>query len=635
MLYRVVLAIALLHATVHPAFPQSTACDLNAGTLWQPNEGATDYTLHLQPTGELKAVMIFVDFPDAPQSETTSSLYDLLVPNSVNWYAEASYGRMSLNVTPLHAWFTMPQNSAAYGFGDGLTFAEHRAYIADAIAVSDAAVDYSQYQIVYVVASKHSAIGYSPAFHAYSGSGVDADGIEIRHSATFGADIRNVRPNYGSHVLIHETGHLIGLPDLYEWGKPLYEAIRFAGGWDMMSFVTPGAHFLAWHKRKLGWLDPDQVVCLGGSGTVEEILTPVAVEGGVKALVVPLGPSTAYVIESRRKIGQDARLCDEGVLIYSVDARVPNGAGPILLAAAHDGTDPEKIDACGPLYDAPFDLGAGEVASYTDAAAGITVDILAEIAGGYSVRVTRTSSPQPDLIVSALGNPPAVLVLKQKFTITDSTHNGGSAVSIPTTTRYYLSLDAIKSANDKLISGKRAIGGLAAGGTSTAAAQLTIPANTKVGVYRVIACADDLHVEDEADESNNCRTASTTVDVRGPDLVETAVSNPPSSIVRGASFTVTDTAANQGNASTAATTSRYYFSLDTKKTAKDSLLTGTRAVPTLAPGQNSTDSVTVGVPATIAPGTYYLLACADDLKKAAESNELNNCKASATRAVVD
>lgn len=85
--------------------------------------------------------------------------------------------------------------------------------------------------------------------------------------------------------------------------------------------------------------------------------------------------------------------------------------------------------------------------------------------------------------------------------------------------------------------------------------------------------------------------------MRGPNLVENAVSNPPSSIVRGASFTVTDTAANQGNASTAATTSKYYLSLDTKKAAKDSRLTGTRPFPP-ARGQNSTYSVTVGVPAT-------------------------------------
>ena len=90
---------------------QPSPCNLSAGSLWQPNEGPTDYNLHLQPTGQLKAVMIFVDFPDALQSETTASLHDLLVPSSVSWYDHVSSGQMSLSVTPVHAWFRMPKNS--------------------------------------------------------------------------------------------------------------------------------------------------------------------------------------------------------------------------------------------------------------------------------------------------------------------------------------------------------------------------------------------------------------------------------------------------------------------------------------------------------------------------------------------
>ena len=49
---------------------QDTACSLS-GLRWL-TEAATDYTVQLRPEGTLRAVMLFVDFPDAPASQTTT-----------------------------------------------------------------------------------------------------------------------------------------------------------------------------------------------------------------------------------------------------------------------------------------------------------------------------------------------------------------------------------------------------------------------------------------------------------------------------------------------------------------------------------------------------------------------------------
>ena len=57
----------------------------------------------------------------------------------------------------------------------------------------------------------------------------------------------------------------------------------------------------------------------------------------------------------------------------------------------------------------------------------------------------------------------------------------------------------------------------------------------------------------------------------------------------------------------------------------DRLLSGTRGVSTLAAGGTSTGSRTVTIPSATPLGTYFLLACADDLSQRAESNEANNC----------
>ena len=60
------------------------------------------------------------------------------------------------------------------------------------------------------------------------------------------------------------------------------------------------------------------------------------------------------------------------------------------------------------------------------------------------------------------------------------------------------------------------------------------------------------------------------------------------------------------------------------------LLSGSRLVNSLTPGAISTATLTVGIPSGTAVGAYYLLACTDDFAGLVESNETNNCAASAT-----
>ena len=124
-----------------------------------------------------------------------------------------------------------------------------------------------------------------------------------------------------------------------------------------MSFLVPGASFNAWHRWKLGWIDDRQIVCFADRhrrirGVVEATLKPLEAAGGLKAIVVPIGSHSVYVVEVRALIGEDSRLCDQGVLIYTVSSSVANGSGPIQVKPAHNGDDPSQIDACAPKYDA-------------------------------------------------------------------------------------------------------------------------------------------------------------------------------------------------------------------------------------------------------------------------------------------
>ena len=202
-LISLMLGTALVQAQ-SAANQTESACVLKAGPVDEPNGGATDYSLFLHPIGTLRGVMIFVDFPDAEYRETTNDLYDLLVPYSQKWLNEVSYGRMSLQVTPVPKWYRMSKPSIEYGFTSKkppMTFEQHRAYIAEAIHLAEADVSFKDYQFVTVVAAVGSQIPPSPAFHARTGQGILTEGIEVRHAITFGADIRRVIPNFGAKIL--------------------------------------------------------------------------------------------------------------------------------------------------------------------------------------------------------------------------------------------------------------------------------------------------------------------------------------------------------------------------------------------------------------------------------------------------
>jgi hypothetical protein len=155
-----------------------------------------------------------------------------------------------------------------------------------------------------------------------------------------------------------------------------------------------GPHLVAWQKLYLGWLDAAQVPCiglgdLGGTFT----LAPLETAGGVKAVAIRTGPSTAIVAENRQQLpGRDAGLCDHGLLVYSVDASTPSGAGPIRVVQATPGqdSDPAQIAACGLRYNATFDARAGKADTFTDAAHGLTIHITSSVAGGaITVDVTH------------------------------------------------------------------------------------------------------------------------------------------------------------------------------------------------------------------------------------------------------
>ena len=89
--------------------------------------------------------------------------------------------------------------------------------------------------------------------------------------------------------------------------------------------------------------------------------------------------------------------------------------------------------------------------------------------------------------------------------INDKVGNAGNATAKPSRVGYYLSVDATKSKDDIRL-GERSVRRLKAGKAAGGSATVTLP--NAVGLFRVIACADDRRRVRESSESNNCRAVA-------------------------------------------------------------------------------------------------------------------------------
>jgi subtilisin family serine protease len=275
-----------------------------------------------------------------------------------------------------------------------------------------------------------------------------------------------------------------------------------------------------------------------------------------------------------------------------------------------------------------------------------TVDLLGSLTdlvatdGRLNVdRAIRSCGPPPDLLETAITNPPASVAQGEGFSATDTAENSGDGPSGSSTSRFYFSLNTTIGGGDVLLTGVRSVPALGVDETSTGVTTLTVPFGTAEGDYFLLACADDTGTVPESDEGNNCIASATTAHVEPgsftTDLEVTLVSDPPSTQPVGTKFSVTSTTKNQGTTDVVKTKTRYYFSLDAVKSGGDVLLKGTQKIPALAAGASKTKTRMVTIKGSTAPGTYFLIACADDTNVVSEGPaEANNCRASAGQITV-
>jgi immune inhibitor A len=292
------------------------------------------------------AIIIIVDFSDHvadtlahPASYYSSMLFsDGTFPTGSlrDYYQENSYGNFDVPGA-VTGWYRMPQTYAYYvdgqrGFG---TYPRNaKKLVEDAIAAADPYVDFSQYDNNGPDGIPHSADddGYVDAlFVIHSGTGYETSGNvnDIHSHASYTsapvpvdgvlAYRYSIEPEDGKvGVFCHEFGHVLGLPDLYDYG---YDS-EGVGKWSLMASgswggggVTP-THIDAWGKIKLGFIVP-----IVPTGSLIDVAIPRVEDEPVAYKIWTNGtPGKEYfVVEHRRKTKFDFYLPSKGLLIYHVD----------------------------------------------------------------------------------------------------------------------------------------------------------------------------------------------------------------------------------------------------------------------------------------------------------------------------
>jgi hypothetical protein len=240
-----------------------------------------------------------------------------------------------------------------------------------------------------------------------------------------------------------------------------------------------------------------------------------------------------------------------------------------------------------------------------------------------AITITVVDVPVPDLTTNSLSTIATAVAPGNKFTLSNTVMNQGTAPSGAFTVAFSLSTDASYGGVDDIaFSNTRSVTGLSVGANSSASTSLTVPATTPLGSYYVCARADSGNTVTEADEANNGRCTTSAIQISWPDLVMTKISG-PANAVRGTVVSLANTVKNQGVSSAIGFFVGFYLSTDAAITASDIYL-GRRWVGSLAAGQSSSAATNMRIPISILTGTYYIGGIADYNNRAQEINETNN-----------
>jgi len=314
-------------------------------------------------TGTNDMLVFLVEFPDYPHTNSVASMVDKIFGDGPNedypyesmrdYYLRSSYGQLTLQGTVV-GWHMMQHERSWYTTTYTNKNRAHCEIVKEVVDHYDASHDYSRYDndgdglldyVAIIWAGPDTGPGSFWWGWQWAMYEVDLtrDGVRFfKFSWQWeSSPTQDHRPDrsFSPKVLIHETGHILGLPDYYDYDKDINPTVGGIGGMDMMA-GNWGDHN-AFSKFVLDWITP-QVVSSGS----REITLRAKGQFPDAAIVMPGydaadGPNHEYfMVENRTRLNNDIGLPGDGLLIWHVDA-TPDGKGRDFLY--NNATTPHKL----------------------------------------------------------------------------------------------------------------------------------------------------------------------------------------------------------------------------------------------------------------------------------------------------
>lgn len=338
--------------------------------------------IYFPPTvGRWSILALLVEFPDVRHSTGREEISRMIFRDVDAYFRDISYNQISI-AGDATDWIMLPRSAASYDISRwGSPGENRRAFERDAIKTADGIVDYSRYNVVFVIAAGRGTVwAYSTGAMIRTNDDVTVEGITIQTEYTA----------WGTFA--HEFGHQLGLPDLYDYtvaARPgvYLEAAIHVGPYCLMSRSTERPSMLAWCRLTLGWVSASKVqTAQPGDVKTVKIHHLGTCSNETVLLKIQLAAKRYYLVEVRELAGYDSVLPNGGVIITFVDELVESGNGPVRLRDANQATKS--------FEDAPFDLGSGKNSLFIDRERGIGVVVLQKTGDGYLIHVTKAEQAE-------------------------------------------------------------------------------------------------------------------------------------------------------------------------------------------------------------------------------------------------
>ena len=271
----------------------------------------------------------------AANEKSAQDLYKKLQPEIVSsFYNQVSNGSVkNIQFEPYYSWIEFDKLESlqdARGTDQSRVESEWRTFVSKTLETAEPQIDFTKSDGVMIILDPNSSylrLGYGLTDeHIVDGKKISS--VIILGRAYVQVGLRS------PYLVIHELGHLFGLPDLYSYidaFKTNQDSTDTVAYFSVMNKAAVGGiGYFGWERFILGWLDDPQIIC-HKAGEVAGNLVPLTKANGLKMIAVPISSSQVLVVENRTKEGIDKMIPNPGIIAYVVDSSIEGGKNPIKV----------------------------------------------------------------------------------------------------------------------------------------------------------------------------------------------------------------------------------------------------------------------------------------------------------------